>query len=273
MRTATEAVAACRVCGVRTASNLVPRKVRLPDGSLEDADGYVSGLCPDCEALPEVGRGVAAALSLLGREDEDLGLAAQAFDEAGVDVSRLLYGEGREPQRKPWAHVSRETRADLRRGAARLLDLKVHRASDHDRPVPPHAPGPEYPQACLACGVAKSADWHGPTTTGAYTKPGLVTGVLCDGCIGHFVAAGYTHGPQVLERAVMAHFGKEWSEVVRLPRLRAWVATGLPPQDRPWGWVSELVDPPPVLDPIVELRAAVADLRREVAELRARQAK
>jgi hypothetical protein len=68
----------------------------------------------------------------------------------------------------------------------------------------------------------------------------------------------------------MAHFGKEWSDAVRLPGLRAWVGTGLPPQEQPWSWVSELEEPEPELDPVVALRVDIAELRAAVAALEAR---
>lgn len=118
------------------------------------------------------------------------------------------------------------------------------------------------------CGVARAAEWHGPTTTGAYAKPGVVTGVVCAACAAHLEAAG-AHGAQALERAVLAHRGKEWSAEVRLPGLLAWAATGLPPQAEPWAWVGELRDPEPVLDPLVALRVEVAELRARVEGLEA----
>lgn len=269
--TATEV--ACRMCGVATTENVTT--VVVPDPLNRPTFTTEVGVCAACVSLrpDEPGSAVRAALRLLGKNEADDGLAAPVFIEAGLDVAPLLYSRGK-PQAKAWGHVPKEYKADLRRAYVRVLDARVFAASaDQDRPVPPHAPDPEFPQACLACGVGKSVDWHGPITTTALSRgPELVTGVVCDVCVPHLTAAGAV-GAQFLERAVMRAKGFEWGQNVRLPRLKAWFALhraeGLPPQAEPWSWV-DLREPAPELDPIVALRVQIAELTERLAALEAR---
>lgn len=265
---------ACQVCGVAAEGPAERRYTCSATGRPSPHLDYDVGTCADCRTLrpEEPGSAVRAALRVLGK-DEDDPLAAEAFAEAGVDATAVFYdlgagppGRGASgPQRKAFGHVGRQGKAALRRGYARLLDLRVHAASDHDRPVPPAGPPDGYPPACVACGVAESAEWHGPLRTYALTRgPDLVTGCVCDACVVDLQGAGAV-GPAFLERAAMRHFGLEWSEAVRIPRLESWVATGLPPQAEPWAWVEFRVP-----EPDVPLDQRVAELEARFEALEAR---
>lgn len=272
MTTATQVP--CRVCGTATTEGVTTEVV--PDFSVTRPTFTTEvGTCPSCASLrpDEPGSAVRAALRLINKPEDDWRLAAGAFEEAGVDVSALLYGPRRLDKGKAWAHVSRDLKADLRRAYVGVLDRRVFAAVDHDRPMPAHAPDPEFPQACLGCGVGRSVDWHGPLTTTALTRgPDMITGVVCDACVPHLTAAGAV-GAQFLERSVMAHFGKDWGQNVRIPRLRAWIALnraeGYPPQTEPWAWV-DLRDPEPpptladALDQIAGLRDRLAALEKRL---------
>jgi hypothetical protein len=261
----------CRCCGVATDQRVTWHYPVLRSGL--PGRQYEVGVCDDCVSLrpDEPGSAVRAALRILGRPESEDGIATGTFLDAGLDVSTLLY-VGATPQKRPWGHVSTAAKADLKRAYLRVLDTRVHAVSDDaDRPVRPHAPPVGYPPACLACGVGTSAQWHGPITTGALTKPDMVTGVVCDVCAPHLLAAGAVGAP-FLERAAMEAKGFEWVEGVRLPRLQAWVtlhrSEGLPPQAVPWSWV-ELRAPEPEIDPMVALRVAVRELTDRVAALEA----
>ncbi|MGN6253358.1 MAG: hypothetical protein ACTHNS_16260 [Marmoricola sp.] len=263
--------APCRCCGVATDRRLAWLPDTTPTGRASGRE-YEVGVCDDCAGLrpEEPGSAVRAALRLLGKAEGEWRLAAEAFEDAGVDVSVLLYDSRvrPEPQRKPWGHVAREDRAALRAGYARLLDLRVHAAADHDRPVPPTAPPGDTPhRGCLACGLDRQAEpWRGPVTTGAFTKPRMASGYLCSACAAALEEVGAL-GASMLERALMEARGLEWSEAVRLPGLRAWVSTGEPPSPTPWAHVGEVRAPEP--EPtLADLRAEVAALRRELDALR-----
>lgn len=269
--------AACQFCGVLTDQGLTRRYTRTNAGIPTPAWDYAVGTCPECVTLrpDHPGAAVRAALRALGKDEGDDELAAKAFDEAGVDVTAVLYDSGdpaggrgaRGPQSRAWGHLDKDTRAALRKGYARLLDFRVHAAADHDRPVPHHDPPDGAPPACLACGVGKSEQWHGPVRTKALTRgPEFVEGYVCPACADALESVGAV-GPGFLEKACMEAHGHDWSEAVRLPGLQAWVATGLPPGE-PWGWVT-LNPPKPDLSPLEELQDQVRDLQREVAELRA----
>lgn len=265
------AAVACRVCGVATDEGLEHRDTFTPAGQ-PFGPGYDVGTCPACADLDpdRPGLAVRAALRVLGKEGEDDVLAARAFEDAGVEVTEVLYETGGRakggPQRRAFAHVGRDGRGALKVGYARLLDLRVHAAAGGDRPVPPTAP-PSGPPGCLLCGVGASASWR-PVRTKALTRgPDFVDGHLCDTCSEQHDSVGAVGAPLV-EKAAMEAQGLQWSEAARAPGLKAWIATGLPPGE-PWAWV-ELVPPAPDLDPLDALRFQVADLQREVAELRAR---
>lgn len=266
---------ACHVCGAAAAGPGTRRRTHSHGGRPTPASDYDVGTCADCLALrpEEPGVAVRAALRVLGREGDDWRLAAEAFEDAGVDATMALYDRGgpqadrgvRGPQARPFHHVDGDAMAALRSGYARLLDFRVHAASGRDRPVPPHAPPEGAPRACLACGLGLSAQWHGPVRTKALTRgPDFVEGYVCPACAGALEAVGAV-GPGFLERACMEASGREWSAAVRLPGLRAWVALDAEPREVPWDWVG-LRDPEPVLS----LEAQVAALAAKIDALEAR---
>jgi hypothetical protein len=260
----------CQACGRETDRRVAAWKELTPQGT-PTGGFYGAGICDECATLnfDEPGAAVRAALRLLGKDEADWEVAAEAFRDAGVDVTAVFYGRRHEPQRKPWGHVPREAKAALRAGYVRVLDAKVHAASsDHDRPVPPTSPPDDMPQGCLVCGIGKSTQWNGPLTTfGLAPGSEPVTGCLCVACVAVLREVGAV-GEPLIERAAMEFVDLEWSDAVRIPELKAWIATGLPPREVAWDWV-ELTPPQPALDPMTELRIAVADLRIEVAALRA----
>jgi len=269
----TETQVACRACGAATAEGVTERTVHHPATGVPR--GAVSmGVCQTCAEVvrpDEPGAGPRALLHLLRKDTADWRLFGDALEAEGVDAALALKefsGTDKRVAGSPWEHLP----GGLRRAAKgvyarRVLLDRVHASTNAaDRPVPPHAP-PDG-RACLMCGAARSEQWHGPTTTGAYAKPGTVTGYVCDACLPHLEKAG-AHGAQALERAVMAHRGREWGANMRLPGLTSWAAEGLPPQDEPWAWVPEIRDPepPPTLADALQ---AVEALTARVADLEAR---
>lgn len=265
---------ACQVCGVAATGGPVTRRTSRSAVGRAQAE-YEVTTCEDCLSLnPDApGLAVRAALRLLGVKPPagDEGRVAELFEDAGVNLVAVLYDSGGNPrgavgpQRKAWDHVDREGKALLRKGWAAVLQARVAEEVGPLRPVPP----PEgMPQACVACGLATSVDWY-EVTTGALTRgPGYVTGCLCDECGPVRQEVGAT-GQPFLEKAVMRAKGIDW-----VPRVWAWVATGLPPQAEPWSWVS--LDRPEQapdwgrLSQIEALQIAVADLTAKVADLEAR---
>ncbi|GAA1920253.1 hypothetical protein [Nocardioides marmoribigeumensis] len=264
---------ACQVCGLATDQRPERRLVRTPAG-VAVGQGYEVGTCDDCAALDPARPGLAvrAALRVLGKEEADDVLAAKAFEEAGVDVTEVLYDRGddrggrgaRGPQRKAFAHVGADGLAALRLGYAKVLDMRVH-AATRDRAVPPTAPPEGHPPACVACGVARSAGWATVRTKALTRGPDFLDGCVCSTCAEVLRDVGAV-GATFLERAAMQAKGIDWVAGARVPGLQAWVATGLPPGE-PWGWV-DLALPEPEMDPLALLRSQVADLQREVAVLR-----
>lgn len=272
MKTKTTTLA-CRVCGVATDDR---RATEVQHTTLtgQPRTPYLVGLCDGCHdagiAPDEFGSAVRAALHLLGRPVADWRLAADAFMEAGIDVTPIL-AERATPQR-PWAHVPKEVREALKAAYLPVLDRKVFAAAKtEERPIPA-APPPddaEYP-GCLMCGLDKQvAPWRGPVHTKAFTKPRMTTGFLCSQCAESAEAVGAI-GATALERAAMLYHGLDWTENVRIPHLRAAVAEGIVPSGTPWSWVEFAEPEDPGLDPIALLRKEVADLTARVADLEAR---
>jgi hypothetical protein len=263
---------ACQICGTGTDQRVERRYVQTPAGRPTPANTYDVGTCDDCFTLdPDVpGVAVRAALRVLGKEQADTALAAQAFEEAGVDVSTVLYDRGnplgdrgrRGPQRKAWKHVDK---AALRTGYTRFLDLRVAAASRlDDRPMPATAP-PSGPAACLLCGIGQSTHWQSVLTSALTRGPQMVDGHLCAVCAGEYDAVGAMGAPLVEKACLTAH-GFEWSDAMRAPGLKPWIATGLTPRAEAWDWV-ELTPPKPDLDPVVALQIEVKELRARVEAL------
>jgi hypothetical protein len=266
--TATKTEVACRACGVATTERVTQVPRSTPAG--RPMPPYDVGVCDGCAdlGLDEPGSAVRAALRVIHKPEKDWPLAAEAFAEAGVDVAPALY-ERATPQRRPWGHVPREVRDALKAAYLRVLDAKVFAAAATEgRPVPPAGPpdDAEYP-GCLYCGLGRQAEpWRGPVTTTALRKPGMVTGYLCSPCAEATEAVGAV-GATALERAVMAHHGLDWTEDVRIPRLRAAVAEGEGPSGTPWSWVDLREPVDAGVDPVALLRKEVADLAARVAAL------
>lgn len=261
MKTKTTTLA-CRVCGTATDDHRASEVERTtPTG--QPRTPYLVGLCDGCHDAgidpDEPGSAVRAALHLINRPVADWRLAADAFIEAGLDVAPVL-AERATPQR-PWAHVPKEVREALKSAYLPVLDAKVFAAAKtEDRPIPPQGPPDDTEhRACLFCGLAKQVEpWRGPVHTKAFTKPNAVTGYLCSPCADAVEAVGAV-GPTALERAVMEAHDYEWTENVRIPRLTAWVTTGMGPLDRPWLWV-DLAEPVPEIEPLAMLHGQIADL-------------
>lgn len=262
---------ACRACGVATTERVTEVPRSTPGG--QPMPPYEVGVCGDCVSLrlDEPGSAVRAALRVIGKPEDHWREAAEVFaEDAGVDVTPTLY-ERATPQRKPWAHVPREVKEALRGAYAEVLHRRVFASTDKDRPVPAEGPPDDTEhRACLMCGLAKQVEpWRGPVHTKAFTKPDAVTGYLCTACGDAAEAVGAV-GPTALERAVMEFHDYAWTENVRIPRLTAWVSTGMGPLDRPWLWV-DLAEPTPQIEPVILLRKEVEDLAARVAALEGRQ--
>lgn len=263
--TATRTEVPCRCCGVATDQNVSTQTAY--DSLGRPKAEYAAGVCGDCVSLrpDEPGVAVRAALRVLGKA-EDEPLAAQAFLDAGVDVGPVLYARST-PQRKAWAHVDREGRAALRAGYARLLDAKVHASVGEDRPVPPHAPPDGYPAACASCGVSRSAQWFSTRTRMLSRGPAYEDVCVCaETCAPVLERVGGV-GQTFVELAAQAALGTP----APVQGARPWLATGLPPQDRPFGWVA-LAEPEENLDlsDLTALQVAVRSLAAKVADLEAR---
>jgi hypothetical protein len=264
--------APCRACGVATDRAVETVEKQSPSG-LRGGPPYEVGTCQACEGLrlAEPGAAVRAALRVLGKDEGDWRLAADAFDKASVDVAHVLhdgaYRNGRKPQRKPWGHVEKEFRADLRSAYVRVLDARVHASTAKGRPVPEGAPPGDGPRGCLMCGVGRSAEWR-QVTTGALTRgPGMVTGHLCAHCSDAHDVVGAI-GATLVERAALAHAGVPWSAEMSVPGLRPWIGTGLAPGE-PWAWLGEFRLPEPEFN-LPDLAAQVAALAAAVGRLEAR---
>jgi hypothetical protein len=264
-------VASCLFCGVETDRNVEVREGRTPAGMRDASADYAVGTCEGCQTLePAVpGSAVRACLRLLGQDEAEWPAFLKALDGLDIDPTGVLYERSgsprRGPQRKPYAHVPKDIRAELRTGWARVLAAKVAAT------LPPAAPTPEPPPdgapGCLACGVGQALVWYGPLhTTGLTRGPTPVTGYVCPTCVEHLEAVGGV-GERFIERACCAAQGVPWSDQTRVPGLRAWIATGRPPGE-PWEWIT--VRPPaPDLDPFTELREQIAVLADRVAALEA----
>lgn len=257
----------CRCCGIAT-DKRVTWQPDLTTTGRASGRRYEVGECGDCVSLrpDEPGSAVRAALRLLGKDEGDWSPAADAFDEAGVDVSALLYvGQVRpRPQAKAWGHVTKDDMAELRRGYAKVLDHRVHAASGHDRPVPPHAP-PHGRGGCTACGVATSTAWQPVWVRVA--GPSHTDEALCCSCAETYAEVG-AWGPSFFERSALQAKGMDWQPGLSLPGLRPWAALDIPPNLTPWEHIA-LSPPEPDLTPLQALQVQVADLQREVAALRA----
>ncbi|WP_166136508.1 hypothetical protein [Nocardioides ochotonae] len=264
--------APCRLCGVATDRAVETVEKQSPSG-LRGGPAYEVGTCAECEGLlpAEPGAAVRAALRVLGKDEGDWRLAAEAFDKEGIDAAYVLHDaaarNGRAAQRKPWGHVEKALKADLRAAYVKVLDAKVHRAAGCGRRAPAAAPPGHGPRGCLLCGVGVSAAWRS-VTTGALTRgPGLVSGHLCATCSEVHDEVGAI-GATLVERAALSHAGVPWSEEMTAPGLKPWVATSLEPGE-PWAWVGgfRLPEPPPTVE---DLAAKVAALAAAVAALEAR---
>lgn len=264
--TATAALIACRICGVATDEDVETRYGRTPAGQRNMAADFQVGTCGECRGLDTVTPGLAvrACMRVIGVDEASWPALSKVLAEMEFDPAAVLFertGTPRSgPQRKAFAHVPEEARAALRWAWAHVLADRVAATSD---PGPPEPVGPpdDGPPACLACGVAVAPEWHGPLHTFGLTRgPDRVDGYVCPACVVPLTAAGAV-GPEFLERAVMAAKGIDW-----VPRVRAWVATGLPPREVGWDWVD--VEPPArTLDPITALLEQVADLTERVEAL------
>ena len=108
-------------------------------------------------------------------------------------MTPMLYDRAT-PQRKPWGHVPKDVRADLRGAYVAVLDAKVHASTAKDLPIPPAGPPDDTThRACLMCGLAKQVEpWRvgGLCDACVSTKPDMVTGYLCSPCGDAVEAAG-----------------------------------------------------------------------------------
>lgn len=267
MTTATATEAPCRVCGVATDLDVEVRYGQTPAGMRDASGDYAVGTCQVCQTLDTgtPGSAVRACLRLLGRDEAEWPAFAKVLDGMEIDASAVMFertgSPRRGPQRKAFGHVPKDAKRLLKVAHTRLLlaGAAASVPAEPDRPTPPE---PEYPQGCLACGVAASINWHGPLHTYGLTGgPDRVDGVLCDACADAYRAVGAV-GLPFLEKAVMKAKGIDWAP----PRLRAWVATGLDPRDEPWDWV-DTAEPALTLDPWTAAMELIADLTERVEAL------
>jgi hypothetical protein len=257
----------CRVCGLATDLNPETFYGHTPSGQRDPASDFTIGTCSECLTLDTVapGSAVRACLRLLGKDGADWPMFATALQDMEIDAAAVMFeatGHPRRgPQAKAFAHVPKEVRAELRRAWAKVLEAKV--AATLPAPEPePEGPPADAPQGCLACGVATAVEWHGPLHTFGLTRgPERVDGYVCPECSVALEQVGAV-GMDFLERAVMSAKSLDFA-----PRVRAWVATGLPPTSEPWSWL-DLQEPPLTLDPITFLQMQVSELTDELASLR-----
>ncbi len=269
MTTAATTLTACRVCGVATDQNVEVREGRTPAGHRDASSDYSVGTCATCQTLDTItpGAAVRACLRLLGKDEAVWPAFSKVLEDREIDAAAVLFEVTGNPrrgaQRTAFHHVPREVKAELRRGWAAVLEARV------DASLPPLAPTPTgppegSPPACLSCGAATAVEWHGPLHTfGLMRGPDPVEGYVCPDCAVSLEAVGAVGQPFV-ERAVMQAKGLD-----RTPRVRAWVATGLPPQDTPWGWV-DTAESAITLDPWTAMMEAVAVLTERVDGLERR---
>lgn len=268
---------ACRLCGVATDQRPQRRQTRLNMGTPTPSKDFDTGLCGECVSLrpdePGVILRVVASLLKCHPGDPFFETALRESDTLdGLllwDDPRVIDGgRARQPQRKPWGHVTREQRQAWK--AMRVKAVADRMQADAESLVAPQPePPPEgFPRACLACGVGLSLQWFGEVSAAySLTRTATpVTGWLCDAC-GPILQQVGALGQPFIERAVMQAKGLPWSDAIRIPNLRAWVAEDLPPQDVGWEWL-DLTPPPLSLDPVTALMEQVATLQGEVAALR-----
>lgn len=267
--------APCQVCGVATALNRVEVQGRTAMGQWNPATDLTMGTCLTCQTLqPDEGLAVRATLRLIGKDETAWPAFGAVLADMEIDPTAVLYsvsGSPRQgPQRTAFGHVPKQVKAELRRAWATVLANRVEALTPQPA-LEPISPPADAPQGCLACGVATAMDWHGPLHTfGLVRGPDPVHGWVCPACAKALEQVGAV-GEDFLERAVMAAKGIDW-----VPRVRAWVATGLPPQAEGWAWMGDLLDTRPLnLDPfsaLAEMLERLTDrvemLENEVAALR-----
>lgn len=262
---------ACRVCGLPTDLNIEVKLGYTPLGQ-RDGNDYAVGCCESCQTLlPDVpGSAVRACLRLIKKPESEHPAYSEVLADMEIDAADVLFevtGHPRRgPQRRAFGHVPKDVRGALKRAYAAMLQERVLASLPQPEPTP--EPPPEgFPRACLACGVGLSLQWFGEVSA-AYVltrTPETVTGWLCDAC-GPVLQVVGAVGQPFIERAVMEAEGLPWSDAIRIPNLRAWVAEDLPPQDIGWDWL-DLTPPPLNLDPMTALQEMVAELTERVDAL------
>jgi hypothetical protein len=261
---ATKTEVPCRACGTATDRN-ISAQVALDFAGRPRAE-YAAGVCPACEDLDidATGSAVRAALRVIGKPEKDWPLATEAF--ADLPVEQLLYDKAT-PQRKAWGHVTREQRTELKRAYLAVLDAKVHASADHDRPLPPETPPDDVPAGCLACGRPTSTQWYSVRTRMLTRGPDYVDGVVCaETCAPVLERVGGV-GQTFVEHAAQAVLDAP----TPVQGVKPWAATGLPPQDTPFGWVTLAADEGDLdLSDLTALQVAVRSLAAKLADLERR---
>lgn len=271
--------APCQCCGVLSHAAVtwyeVPAHIGR-QGPMPPAK-YRRSTCPECASLDfaRPGAAVRACLRLIEKpETEDLAaFYAGALADEGVDATDAFFAGG-QPNRKPWMHVSRDFRQELKRCFAIALMRRVEANTPFEPGPPPLDRGHEA-AACLYCGRAEDVAWHGFATL-ATPGGGSVRGCLCGTCSSVMVQFSGFGWPSEAN-AFRASQGLPVDQSIeRLKYVTPWyrlseeakaTVTG------PWSWVT-LPEPKSVesVEVTVEaLAAQVSSLQAELAVLRGAQ--
>lgn len=207
----------------------------------------------------DVAEGAVIALALLAQpmpspdiSGADLGALVRNLARPGLSAAWRVIATPGQCCPHPFAHVSAEAMAGLRRAYASALAERIARSSPPVRLAPP-----DGPPGCLLCGVgsvvmeaarvvrlggrgAATREAWTPlgTTPGALGAPGAepVKGHLCPGCSAAVLSCGAV-GPSAAERSLLLHLCPEFKdhlpyELPEMEGLAAWGALVVAAQRR-----------------------------------------
>lgn len=271
--------APCQACGVLSDRDvrLYERKASIGSRGPVMPGRFLRSTCPDCAPLgfDRPGAAVRACLRLINKPETDdlVAFYAGALADEGVDATDAFFAGGA-PNGKPFQHVSRDFRQELKRCFAIALMRRVEANTPFEPGPPPLDRGHEA-AACLYCGRAEDVEWHGFATL-ATPGGGSVRGCLCGLCSSVMVQFSGFGWPSEANAFRVSQGLPVDQSVERLRYVTTWyrltdeqkaAVTG------PWSWVTP--PEPKVVEPVevtVEVLAAqVSSLQAELATLRGAQ--